>query len=362
LKAVQGLITKDTVDWKLQNLYVSSEFNYQDGWWTVDANKKWTEVDKPANNTCFGNGQCQPDASGVNKGLAQCCGSYPDSNNRKCMLKSLDGTTVTVGPAKFVPTCATDAGSGTVQHSKDDIAKTALSDASEKVKKFNETKAADDKKAAGYATMDAAAQKAYDAKVAAKDKERDALYAKFKTEAGVDKADCDTNCKLLYEKDLYDWIEKKYKLCKADAKQIGCVKGDALRSDELKARGAAAKNYYAKMTDAERTTFNTGRKDAIAKEEANLVALVKKENAPKAKDDGFSCKDAACTGTNQCCGTSTPTANAAGVTTGQQTKVCAVAADGWSDVFGKKFTHVCDSGATKLFATAAAAVAALSLM
>jgi len=345
----------------VKNLYVSKLFNFQDGWWTESAGT-WTEVDKVPNNSCFGNDGCPPLADGVDKGKVRCCAKWPDSNNKQCKVKALAGTNVTVGPATFVPTCSVDAG-GNVEHSKDDIAATALSDASEKITKFQKQKADEEKKAAGYDKMTAEEQKKYNEEVAAKKLKKTAFFTELKKEAGVDKADCKDDCKLRYEKDLYDWIENSYKLCKADPKQIACVKKDDLRKEEMKQRGAATKNFFAAMDDSERAAFKKGRKDAVAKQESSLTAAWLEEKKPKAGEAGSSCKDAKCTGKDMCCGTSTPSTNASGVTTGQKEKVCAIAKDGWSNVLGKKFTHVCaSSGAAKLMASAAAAVAAISLM
>lgn len=48
LTAVEGLITKDDTNWDgVNDIFVSSRFNYQDGWWIKGDDGLWAETDKP---------------------------------------------------------------------------------------------------------------------------------------------------------------------------------------------------------------------------------------------------------------------------------------------------------------------------
>lgn len=76
--AVESLITKTTVNWDSEtDIMVSPRFNYQDGWFLKE-DTKWAEYDKPSDNRCFLDLQCDSDA---------CCANYPDTNNRRCIPK-----------------------------------------------------------------------------------------------------------------------------------------------------------------------------------------------------------------------------------------------------------------------------------
>lgn len=133
------------------------------------------------------------------------------------------------------------------------------------MKKFEGNEAAEKKKAAGFDKMTKEAQAAYDKDAKAASDKRALFLAKVKKAAGADVAGCDDDCKLKYEKELYTWVEGVYKLCKADSKQIACVKADDLWLEENTQRGKATKNFYSKMDDAERGAFVKGRKEAITK-------------------------------------------------------------------------------------------------
>jgi hypothetical protein len=64
LAAIESVITKTTVNWDKENdLVVSPRFNYQDGWFILD-DGVWVEKDKPSDNRCFLDLQCDAD---------QCC-------------------------------------------------------------------------------------------------------------------------------------------------------------------------------------------------------------------------------------------------------------------------------------------------
>lgn len=48
LSGLEGLITDDNTSWDgVNDIFVSSRFNYQDGWWIKNEEAKWAETDKP---------------------------------------------------------------------------------------------------------------------------------------------------------------------------------------------------------------------------------------------------------------------------------------------------------------------------
>lgn len=142
LTELESLITKNTVNFDDDvNLLISPSFNYQDGWWTIK-DDKYVEVDKSADNRCYLDGQC--DAN-------ECCGSWPDNNNRRCMLRELRNKVQTLGPAFFTPDCMTPLDEDVVpENAQDDISKGALSEASEELTKFFNAQKDDAKTKAGY--------------------------------------------------------------------------------------------------------------------------------------------------------------------------------------------------------------------
>lgn len=119
---------------------ISPRFNYFDGWFikatSGDNTGKWEEVDKPTDNRCFLDLQCNADA---------CCAHYPNDKNRRCILKTEHNKEITVGPTKITPTCPTlpiEGGDDTTggdstdpvpENAKDDIAAGALSKANEEL-------------------------------------------------------------------------------------------------------------------------------------------------------------------------------------------------------------------------------------
>lgn len=64
------------------------------------------------------------------------------------------------------------------------------------------------------------------------------------------------------------------------------------------------------MTASERTAFESGRTADITALEASLTVAWMESNVPAAGEEGSSCETTACSGANQCCGTSTPTTGA----------------------------------------------------
>lgn len=100
LSEIEALITKENVTWKDdQNLFVSPKFNFQDGWWIENADGKFVETDKAASSLCAVTDQCDP---------GNCCGMWPDQNNKKCFSKDLNGVKQTAGPISFTPSCTVE--------------------------------------------------------------------------------------------------------------------------------------------------------------------------------------------------------------------------------------------------------------
>jgi hypothetical protein len=61
LTGLDSVITKGDPWAGVANLWVSSRFNFQDGWWIYSSETtKWTETDKPIDNRCYLDAQCDP--------------------------------------------------------------------------------------------------------------------------------------------------------------------------------------------------------------------------------------------------------------------------------------------------------------
>jgi len=214
---IEALITKTTTNWDgVQNMYVSSRFNWMDGWWIKeeDSSKtnynKWVETDKPTDNRCFMNIQCPGD---------NCCGLYPDANNRRCMAKSAALVPITLGAVTLTPTCMPDDGDDAVpENAQDDISKGALSEASAALDTFAAAKLADAKTDAGYADMTAEEQTAWDAERTAEAAKRDELFTELKALGGYDDSTCDDACKAVFQAELLNWEKEVYEACAQDKK------------------------------------------------------------------------------------------------------------------------------------------------
>jgi len=193
---VQDMISKDDINgdnaWDgVQNLIVSSKSNYQDGWWIEGDDDKFTETDKPRDNRCYySDTQCPPldDAPDVER----CCMQYPDTNSRRCMDKSLAGTSSYVGPVLFVGRCEPDQpvdDDEAPDNAQDDIAEGSLTLASEALGKWHDDQKDDAKVNAGYAEMTTEEQEDWDESYEAQKEKRNELYDELRTTIGYD--DCD---------------------------------------------------------------------------------------------------------------------------------------------------------------------------
>lgn len=119
----------------------------QDGWWEEKDDGLFWETDKPQDNRCFEEDQCAAD---------ECCGLWPDQNNRRCMAKALDGVAQLAGPVSFTPTCSViDEEDVVPENAQEDIAKGALAQAAEALDSYADNLLSDAKLKAGYADMSA---------------------------------------------------------------------------------------------------------------------------------------------------------------------------------------------------------------
>lgn len=114
-----------------EQLWISGRYQHQDGWWYLDANEKYQEVDKAIDNRCELDMQCNigdPDA-------LKCCASWPSTNNKRCILKTDHNTSVTKGPLTFTQACASLIDSEPVPDvsGEDDVGEDALTKASEEI-------------------------------------------------------------------------------------------------------------------------------------------------------------------------------------------------------------------------------------
>lgn len=183
---------------------------------------------------------------------------------------------------------------------------------------------------------------------------RDAADAADKENAGYD--DMSDDAKAVYDAEYLKWKKAWFATCQEEPDSIECRKGREIRDTDEVAR--KADDYYEMDVDA-RETFDETQEAETEKETAALAVLYLEDNPPAAGEAGSACVAGACTTETHCCGTSTPSGNAAGVTDGQNTNVCA-AAGSYTDILTQSYTHVC--GAQKLLATAGAVLAAVYLM
>jgi len=130
-------------------MIVSPRYNYQDGWWILESDaNKWVENDKPADNRCFLDMQCEP---------SECCATYPDTNNRRCIAKSLHNQIVSYGPTTFSPICDSQISQKLPFNIPEPVDpwENVLAEAVEKLVSVKENMLKDAKKKAGYDSMSA---------------------------------------------------------------------------------------------------------------------------------------------------------------------------------------------------------------
>lgn len=112
--------------------------------------------------------------------------------------------------------------------------------------------------------------------------------------------------------------------------------------------------YYTEMNAEEREAFLDEMDGELETFEAELTAAWYTANKPAAGEAGSACVSKKCTGTNQCCGTSTAGSDKTENLCVDKTTLA------WTDGLGVAYTHVC--GAQKLMAAFTATFAAAYLM
>jgi len=192
---------------------------------------------------------------------------------------------------------------------------------------------------------------------------REALWDELKTTAGYNSADCDDDCKSVFEVDLLKWGQEVYQQCSQDPDSIACREAESLKKEEETARAAGDKNYYSGMTASERTTFDSARVDEVAKLESSLAAAWIESNKPAAGAEGSACAEDKCTKDTMCCGDSKPKTGNSG---DELKKICVTSTDkktgSYTDGLGRGYDHTCATAARFLAASAAFATAAFALM
>lgn len=191
---------------------VPSRDNYQTGRWIRDpATDLWAETDKPAHNTCTANTDC---AEG------ECCANWPDSNNLRCISSDLAGVEQNIEPfTAFTPACAVNANQAPTW-AGDDLASEAQAFAADALTTFEEDILAEAKEAAGYDTMSAEEEEAWDEDYAESQIEVIARDTADRESAGFD--DMDASVQAVWDSELLRWKDETYKACKADPKDIVC--------------------------------------------------------------------------------------------------------------------------------------------
>lgn len=190
------------------------------------------------------------------------------------------------------------------------------------------------------------------------------MWAELKTTAGYASAECDDDCKAVFEADLLAWGKTVYETCSQDKTGIACREAEKIKKDEETARATGDKNYYSGMTAAERTSFDAARVETVARLESSLAAAWIDNNKPAAGAEGSACDaDNKCTKETMCCGDSKPNAG----NTGTEIKtICVTSTDKetgtYTDGLGRGYAHTCAKGAQMLTAGAAFAAAAFALM
>jgi hypothetical protein len=277
----------------------------------------------------------------------------------------MDGVLQNIGPTSFTPTCKADIDTSvTPESAQADLAAGALAEASEALGTFYTGLLNERKDDAKYAEMTDDEKAKFDEGEAELLAKREALWAELKTTAGYASAECDDDCKAVFEADLLAWGKVVYEECSQDKSGIACREAEKIKKDEETARATGDKNYYSGMTAAERTSFDTARVETVARLESSLAAAWIDNNKPAAGAEGSACDaDNKCTKDTMCCGDSKPNAG----NTGSELKtICVTSTDKetgtFTDGLGRGYSHTCAKGAQMLTAGAAFAAAAFALM
>jgi len=147
------------------------------------------------------------------------------------MARENNKKVLTFGPITFTPTCPSMESEEPIEpeNAQDDIAKGALSEASEELTKWYNNVLADRKIEAGYDGLTDEEKKTFDEIHLAAEDERNELWDTFKAAINYeDEEKCDDMCKAIFEAELLKWEQKVYEACKENDKAIKCRKAKDL--------------------------------------------------------------------------------------------------------------------------------------
>ena len=173
--------------------------------------------------------------------------------------------------------------------------------------------------------MSAEDQAAWDEERAERIAQRDAADALDRENADFENMSDDA--KAVYDAEYLKWKKEWFAVCQESPDSIDCRKGREIRDAVELARNSDG--YYEKDADA-RETFDDTQAEETDKEASALAVAWKEDNKPASGEPGSACAGSSCVTEGHCCGTSTPVSNAAGVTDGQETSICATIGK-WTD-------------------------------
>lgn len=196
-----------------KNLKIPSLDNFQTGWWVLGADGSWRETDKPATNSCTANTACAAD---------ECCAEWPDTNSRRCVARAKDNVEQTLPPLEpFTPTCAA-AGNAAPKSAKDDLAGKAQAAAAAELAAFHDSVEEKAKEVAKYSEMSADDKAKWDEERAIFLAERKTYDDGLREKAGYDGADCDNDCKSVFDAEFLKWKKAVFESCKTSKDSIEC--------------------------------------------------------------------------------------------------------------------------------------------
>jgi len=207
--------------------------------------------------------------------------------------------------------------------------------------------------------MSEADKKKYDETAAKAKADREELVAELRLDAGIDGADCDNDCKVVYNDELLKWEKAVFESCKANEQSIECIDFVKIKKATEKAR--KTDGFYTGDA-ANRTTLGLKEVEETKKTKSTLTAAWLKTNKPAAGKVGSACSATeACTTETHCCGTATPKKVASVDAYDKIEGICADKKLGtYTDGLKRDYTHEC--GAKALLASATAVFAAVFLM
>jgi len=124
-----------------------------------------------------------------------------------------------MGPLTFTPTCGAPSSSVPPTNAQDDIAKEALSEASEELEKWFSLVTEDSKKSVDYENLSEDLKKAFDSEQLIIQEERNSLWNALKSAINYSYHTlCDDSCKAIFEAKLLKWEKNVYEACNENHK------------------------------------------------------------------------------------------------------------------------------------------------